>query len=225
MNKDFKCDKLLLISNMKYFEKYLSDQKSLDDIDISVHCDIGIFDWLMQFIHRKDPVIEIKNSVSILISSDFLQMKDLVEEALAFVSKNLNEIIQLPIDMNCMNSGLVKRLAGKLSLYELNDLVDKKDKLTSKLFMKKLEYLFEEEQNMLHRCVNCNCLYTMQQKEWMKCPKANIFIDFHGNVVAKHQGDKHWDINKFVMFLRQKQVSWQHIFWKMFARLQEFKCT
>ena len=62
MNKDFKCDKVLLISNMKYFEKYLSDSKSLDDIDISVHCDIGIFDWLMCFIHRKEPVIEIKNS-------------------------------------------------------------------------------------------------------------------------------------------------------------------
>ena len=171
---------------MKYFEKYLSDSKSLDDIDISVHCDIGIFDWLMRFIHHKEPIIEIKNSVSILISSDFLQMKDLVEEALIYVAKNLNEIIQLPIDMNCMNSALVKRLAGKLSLYELNDLQDKKDKLTSKLFMKKLEFLFEEEHNMLHRCVNCNSLYTNMQREWMHCPKANIFIDFHGNVVAKH---------------------------------------
>jgi len=57
---------------MKYFEKYLSDSKSLDDIDISVHCDIGIFDWLMKHIHRKEPLIEVKNSVSILISSDFL---------------------------------------------------------------------------------------------------------------------------------------------------------
>jgi hypothetical protein len=51
--------------------------------------------------------------------------------------------------MNCMNSGLQKRLAGKLTLYELNDLQDKKDKLKSKLFMKKLENLFEEEHNML----------------------------------------------------------------------------
>lgn len=89
---------------MKYFEKYISKEcKSLDDLDISVHCDIGIFDWLMRYIHKKEPVIEIKNSVSILISSDFLQMKDLVDEALDFMSKNLNPIIQLPIDMNCMN--------------------------------------------------------------------------------------------------------------------------
>tara|TARA_B110000285_G_C15113937_1_gene612887 strand:+ start:477 stop:872 length:396 start_codon:yes stop_codon:yes gene_type:complete len=111
MNKDFKCDKNLLITNMKYFEKYLSDSKSIDDIDISVHCDINIFDWLMRYIHRKEPVIEIKNSVSILISSDFLQMAGLVEEALSYVAKNLNDIIQLPIDMNCMNSVLIKRLS------------------------------------------------------------------------------------------------------------------
>lgn len=43
--------------------------------------------------------------------------------------------------------------------------------------------------------------------------------------MAKHQSDKHWDINKFVMYLRQKQMPWQDIFWKMFARLQEFRCT
>ena len=189
---------------MKYFEKYLSDSKTLDDIDISVHCDINIFDWLMRFIHGKEPTIEVKNSVSILISSEFLQMAELVEEALCFVGKHLDEIVQLPIDMNCMNSQLVKRLAGKITLYDLNDLQDKKDKLKSKLFMKKLEFLFEEEYNMLNRCVNCGCLYTSNQREWMACPKAEIFIDFHGNIVTKHQADKHWDINKFVLYLRQK---------------------
>ena len=78
---------------MKYFEKYLSDSKSADDIDISVHCDINIFDWLMRYIHRKEPKIEIKNSVSILISSDFLQMDELVEEALGFVARNIGQII------------------------------------------------------------------------------------------------------------------------------------
>ena len=37
---------------------------------------------------------------------------------------------------------------------------DKKDKLTSKLYMKKLELLFEEESNILNRCVYCNTLFT-----------------------------------------------------------------
>lgn len=50
-SQDFKCERNLLLKSMKYFEKYLVDQKSLDDIDISVHCDVTIFDWLMKYIH------------------------------------------------------------------------------------------------------------------------------------------------------------------------------
>lgn len=183
-NKDFKCDRTLLLQHMKYFEKYLADSKNIDDIDISVHCDINIFDWLMRFVHKKDPKLEVKNSISILISSDFLQMEGLVEESVRFVAKNLNEIISLPIDMNCMNSTLIKKLANHVTLDELDHLKDKKDKLTSKLYMKKLELLFEDEANILQRCVYCNSLYTIAQREWMVCSKAKIFIDFHGSVIA-----------------------------------------
>jgi hypothetical protein len=103
-----------------------------------------------------------------------------------------------------MNSALVKRLAGKISLGEMNEISDKKDKLRSKLFMKKLEHLFEEDNNMLHRCQNCGVLFTQHQREWMVCTKANVFVDFHGSIVAKHTPDRLWDINKFVLFLRQK---------------------
>ena len=62
--------------------------------------------------------------------------------------------------MNCMNSNLIKKLAEQVSVEELNVLRDKKDKLSSKLYMKKLELLFEEETNMLYRCVYCDYLYT-----------------------------------------------------------------
>ena len=110
-NQDFKCDRNILVANMKYFEKYLAESKNLDDIDISVHCDINIFDWLMRYIHKKEPKLEVKNAISILISSDFLQMAHLVSESVDFVSKNIHEIIGLPIDMNCLNSVLVKHLA------------------------------------------------------------------------------------------------------------------
>jgi hypothetical protein len=62
--------------------------------------------------------------------------------------------------MNCLNSQLIKKLARKITLEDLDSLKDKKDKLTSKLFMKKLEILFEDEANMLNRCVYCDELYT-----------------------------------------------------------------
>ena len=87
VNKDFTCEKDLLVSHMKYFEKYLTEATSVDDIDISVHCDIKIFEWLMKYLKQKEsgqpveeggPKLDIKNVISILISSDFLQMKVLV---------------------------------------------------------------------------------------------------------------------------------------------------
>jgi hypothetical protein len=72
-------------------------------------------------------------------------MAHLVEESSNFVAANIHEIISLPIDMNCLNSTLVKRLAELISIHDLNVLRDKKDKLTSKIYMKKLEILFEDE--------------------------------------------------------------------------------
>ena len=84
VNKDFTCEKELLVTHMKYFEKYLTEATSVDDIDISVHCDIKIFEWLMKYlqginnikVHQSTedppPKLDIKNVISILISSDFL---------------------------------------------------------------------------------------------------------------------------------------------------------
>lgn len=100
---------------MKYFQKYISDSVSSHEIDISVHCDIKIFEWLLKYISNKErlqdssgfyindfaakhiaykkkteeerlrhkeleqfpsndpvPVLDLKNVISILISSEFL---------------------------------------------------------------------------------------------------------------------------------------------------------
>lgn len=153
VNKDFTCEKDLLVNHMKYFEKYLTEATSVDDIDISVHCDIKIFEWLMKYLKKKDqdasmdptqtkdenfPKLDIKNVISILISSDFLQMMILVDECIDFVVRNLHDVVRLPIDMNCLSNNLIKRISDSVTIERLDDLVDKRDKLTSKLFMKKL---------------------------------------------------------------------------------------
>lgn len=110
--KDFKCSLSLLLKHMKYFEKYLKSTEPTEDIDISVHCDVFIFEWLLNYIEndekeqtgnhnikfydvvskegdsykimptnkRKKPVFEIGNTISILISSDYLKMNKLVDE-------------------------------------------------------------------------------------------------------------------------------------------------
>ena len=85
--------------------------------------------------------------------------------------------------------------------------------------MKKLETLMEGESNMIYRCIYCNTLFTQEQREWNVCPKAKIFIDFHGSVIAQHVADRYWELNKFIQFLRKESVPWKEIYWKVWARL------
>ena len=47
VNKYFFCKRSVLITHMKYFERFLAENESSFDLDISVHCDVEIFEWLM----------------------------------------------------------------------------------------------------------------------------------------------------------------------------------
>lgn len=53
VKQDFNCPRDLLVREMKYFAEYLSaDSQRWEDVDISVHCDVQIFDWLMKYVKR-----------------------------------------------------------------------------------------------------------------------------------------------------------------------------
>jgi hypothetical protein len=114
ISKDFCCRRNLLVKYMKYFERFLAENENgYEDIDISVHCDVEIFEWLMTYIHEPDkpPQLEKSIVVSILISSEFLQMESLVDLCLQHISECLNDIIKLPIDLSCISEKLVHKLA------------------------------------------------------------------------------------------------------------------
>ena len=124
ISKDFYCKRNLLVRYMKYFERFLQENENgYDDIDISVHCDVEIFEWLMTYVHEPDkpPNLEKSIVVSILISSEFLQMDSLVDICLEHIAHSLNEIIKLPIDLSCISEKLVHKLAllthPKVNLY------------------------------------------------------------------------------------------------------------
>lgn len=46
--------------------------------------------------------------------------------------------------MSCMNEWLIKTISKKVKIEELDELDDKKDKLTSKIYMKKTDQLVSE---------------------------------------------------------------------------------
>ena len=56
-------------------------------------------------------MLDLKNVISILISSDFLKMKELVHECICYVVSNLHDVVRLPIDMNCLNHGILSQIS------------------------------------------------------------------------------------------------------------------
>ena len=111
---------------MHYFAEHLSSDapQPWDEVDISVHCDIPVFEWLMRYAKRglysgpcgetlteplATPTLEVDNIVSILISSEFLRMEKLVEECLDYCSRHLSAVLASPCNMGCINDKLVTR--------------------------------------------------------------------------------------------------------------------
>ena len=214
ITRDFTCSRETLLAEMKYFHGYLSASAgTYDDIDISVHCDVHIFEWLIQFVTRKEapPELDVASVISILISSDFLVMDELVPICLRFVRRHLNEIIKLPIDLNCLNDKLVLRLAALFSPSDLGGIVDARDKIVGKLYKTKLDLLLTNDDCALAQCLHCRRLYPLKHQSALVCPQAVICVSFHGDVVSRHTRCKKWNIQRYVLQLRQT-MSWQAMY-------------
>lgn len=76
------CPQSLLVSKMGYFADVTAGQK-LEDMDISVHCDIQIFEWLMKWVKSEQGHsnttdgqmhLNVNNVVPILVSACFLKV-------------------------------------------------------------------------------------------------------------------------------------------------------
>lgn len=118
--------------------------------------------------------------VSILISADFLKIDSLVKDCMDYFVDNIEEISKIQVNMSCINSLIIRDMAEKLSLDRLDSLKERKDKLVSRLFMKKLELLLEKEKNHLYKCAYCMKLFTESQRSYLSCPNGKVFIDYHG---------------------------------------------
>lgn len=63
------------------------------------------------------PILDLKNVVSVLLSSDFLQMENLVKECISYIVCNLQDVVRLPIDMNCLSENLLWQISIKIPFY------------------------------------------------------------------------------------------------------------
>ena len=112
---------------------HLITGQSLEDVDISVHCDVTIFEWLMDWLKaqskdetlaicttknedeletnelQQEPELTPNNVVSILVSASFLKMGPLVDFALTYLHHNMNKVLVTTHNLNCLGEPLLTR--------------------------------------------------------------------------------------------------------------------
>ncbi|XP_072024179.1 SANT and BTB domain regulator of class switch recombination-like [Amphiura filiformis] len=236
VKRDFQCPRDLLIVEMRYFAEYLSTEaQRWEEVDISVHCDVQIFQWLMRYVKRNSietmgmemPKLEPTNVISILISSDFLKMDSLVTECIHYCHKNMSAIVATPCNMNCINDRLCVRIADLFTDIEADAVKDKRDKFKSKLFCKKIEKLFESNgaASTLHRCSFCKRYLTKNLQSKLSCLPSRMSIDGRGNISYHHQRDTNWDINEFVLRIRNELKSWREVYWRLWGVVNCLTCS
>uniref|UniRef100_A0A8C5ETW8 SANT and BTB domain-containing protein n=1 Tax=Gouania willdenowi TaxID=441366 RepID=A0A8C5ETW8_GOUWI len=243
VKQDFTCPRDLLVKEMRYFAEYLSvDAQRWEEVDISVHCDVQIFDWLMNYVRRnsasernKDkPRLEPSNVISILISSEFLKMDTLVEECIQYCHKHMSAIVATPCNMNCINSNLATRIAQLFTHNEADDIRDKKDKFKSKLFQKKIERLFDPghqskdslgNASTLYRCALCLKLLTKDTERKIPCVPGKINVDARGEIIYTHTRLKSWDVHEYITGLFGELKSWVLVYWRIWGTINYLTCS
>ncbi|XP_029107063.1 uncharacterized protein KIAA1841 homolog isoform X1 [Scleropages formosus] len=245
VRQDFVCPRNLLVSEMKYFAEYLStDAQRWDEVDISVHCDVHIFDWLMNYVRRHAgdgdgggggrPKLEPSNVISILISSEFLKMETLVEECVRYCHAHMSAILATPCNMSCINSNLATRIADLFTHSEADGIKDKKDKFKSKLFQKKIERLFDPAYEnpdslgsacTLYRCSLCSKLLTKETERRIPCVPGKINIDPRGNIVYSHARQRSWDVHEHLSSLHEELQSWALVYWRLWGTVNFLTCS
>uniref|UniRef100_A0AAY4DPJ2 SANT and BTB domain-containing protein n=1 Tax=Denticeps clupeoides TaxID=299321 RepID=A0AAY4DPJ2_9TELE len=243
LKQDFVCPRDVLVKEMRYFAEYLSvDAQRWDEVDISVHCDVQIFDWLMNYVkrqadvqgHHEKPRLEPSNVISILISSEFLKMDALVEECVQYCHQHMSAIVATPCNMNCINSNLTTRIADLFNHNEADEIKDKKDKFKSKLFQKKIERLFDHDFNnpdspgnaaTLYRCGLCFKLLTKDTERKISCIPGKINVDPHGNIMYSHTRHKSWEVHDYLSALYEELKSWVLVYWRIWGTVNLLMCS
>ena len=202
--------------------------------EITVHCDIKIFDWLMSYIKAeagdktvKKPRLTARLVVSILISSAFLKIGQLVDVCLAYCHENINDVIKSPTNMVCITNTTLDKLCDLFSHAELGSIHDPKDKFISKLYWKKLEKAFGHGQpaSDLFRCEHCQRVLRGKYKDSVACIGAGANINSDGSWKYAHKIDVEWDVNEFLATMRIQGKSALSIYWRIWGLVMYLKCA
>lgn len=236
--KDFVCNQRLLVEKMGYFAEVTEGQR-FEDMDISVHCDVGIFEWLMRWVKQEieddNPELDPQCVVPILVSAAFLQMEPLLENCLLFCHEHMNDILRTSTNLSCLNDAVITRLAAMYTNVEVEAIRDRKDKIQSRLYCKLIQSLCEPEPESMrghwkslarvYRCGRCQKLVSPSTSEEIPCIPACMEIQVHGSVIYNHEHDPSWNINDHIDQLYKTLKTWRKIYWHLWGDAHFLYCA
>jgi hypothetical protein len=225
--RDFTCPQKLLVSKMGYFADITNGQK-LEDMDISVHCDLDIFDWLIKWVKKEMlaseehwPKLNASNVIPILVSASFLQMEPLLLECLSYCHAHLTDVVKVSPNLGCLNDTIISRLAAMFTNIELETVKDKKDRIQPRLFCKLIQSLCEVEAQALRghyatlaslfRCVKCGKYVTQSVSSYVHCIPMNMKLNRWGQIISTHVRDVNWSLSNYVSNLYKELRSWRKV--------------
>ncbi|XP_053675983.1 SANT and BTB domain regulator of class switch recombination [Anopheles nili] len=239
-SRDFSCPQKLLITKMGYFADVTAGQR-LEDMDISVHCDLQIFEWLMKWVKKESmaqdewPALDPTNVIPILVSASFLQMEPLLLDCLSFCHARLNEVVKASANLACLNDSIITRLAAMFTNLELEVVKDKKDRIAPRLWTKLIQSLCEIEPQALRghyatlagmfRCLKCGKFLTQTVSTYIHCLPQNIRLNRWGQLISAHVKDPSWNITSYVSSLHKELRSWRKVYWRLWGHCHFLYCS
>lgn len=241
VSRDFTCPQKLLVSKMGYFADITSGQK-LEEMDISVHCDLEIFDWLIKWVKKEMlasqenwPKLSAANVIPILVSASFLQMEPLLLDCLSYCHAHLSEIVKVSPNLGCLNDNIISRLAAMFTNLELEMVKDKKERIQPRLFCKMIHSLCEVEAQSIRghfatlagvfRCLKCGKYLTQSVSSYVHCIPQNMKLNRWGQIVSSHVRDPNWSLSNFVSNLHKDLRSWRRVYWRLWATCHFLFCS
>ncbi|KAF7272113.1 hypothetical protein GWI33_015078 [Rhynchophorus ferrugineus] len=210
-------------------------------MDISVHCDIGIFEWLMQWVKKESlleadwPQLDSQCVIPILVSAAFLQMEPLLHDCLLYCHQHMNEILRTATNLNCLNDSVLTRLAAMYTNTEVESIKDRKDKIQSRLFAKLIQSLAEPDPESvrghwcslarLFRCEKCQQLITPNVAAKIPCIPSCMRLEPDGSIVSLHVRDSSWDINEYIVKLHKTLKTWRKVYWRLWGDSHFLYCS
>ncbi|XP_022235684.1 uncharacterized protein KIAA1841-like, partial [Limulus polyphemus] len=238
----FSCSRDLILSHMPYFRQFLSEEDHSTEVEISVHCDLEVFRRLISFVKNhqtgsKDFEIEPRYAIHLLVSADFLQMEELIQQCLQFCYENMNVILATSSPVSAIGDQLTQRLAGLFSYKDLEQLEDPKDRIKSRLYRKHIDYLLKPEMpssrskgaiggaHSLVRCVFCEKVFVPKLQTVVSCLSTRAFIDNKGEISYAHKRDQNWNKDNYIQMLFKELGSWSQVFWRLWGLVKCLTCS